>query len=69
MKKSLFNNYAEGVFLGSGKDMAKHDFDAYRVDDEIHIVYESGTVMTEKIHNISQNPNKYLWTPFAQYKA
>ena len=69
MKKPLFNHYTKGVFLGSGKDMAKHDFDAYKVENEIHIVYEGGTVMTEKIENISQNPDEYLWTPFAQYKT
>ena len=67
MKKSLFDNYNEGKFIGSGKDMAQHEFDAYKVDDEIHIVYEGGTVMTEKIENISHNPDKYLWTPFSQF--
>jgi len=69
MKKPLFRNYTKGVFLGSGKDMAKHDFDAYEVDNEIHIVYESGTVMTEKIQAISQNQDEYMWTPFAQYQT
>jgi len=69
MNKSLFDNYNKGVFIGSGKDMAQHEFDAYRVDDEIHIVYESGTVMTEKIENISHYPDKYLWTPFSQFTA
>ncbi len=69
MKKPLFNNYTKGVFLGSGKDKAKHDFDAYTVDDEIHIVYESGTIMTKKIQTISQNPDEYLWTPFAQFRV
>jgi hypothetical protein len=49
--------------------MAQHEFDAYRVEDEIHIVYENGPVMTEKIENISQNPDKYLWTPFLQFNV
>ena len=69
MQKQLFDNYVKGVFLGSGKDTAKHDFDAYKVGDEIHIVYESGTVMTEKLQIISQNQDKYLWTPFAQFSV
>ena len=69
MKKSLFDNYTKGIFLGSGKDKAKDDFDAYKVDGEIHIVYEIGTVMIEKIETVSQNPDEYLWTPFAQFSA
>ena len=69
MKKPLFDNYSKGVFLGSGKDMAQHNFDAYKVADEIHIVYESGTVMTENIEKVSQNPDKYQWTPYAQFRV
>ena len=69
MKRPLFDNYKKGEFIGSGKDMAQHEFDAYRVEDEIHIVYENGTVMTEKIENISQNPDEYLWTPFLQFNV
>jgi hypothetical protein len=67
MKKSLFGNYKKGLFIGSGKDMAHHEFDAYKVDDEIHIVYKNGQVSTEKIQKIQNDPDKYLWTPFAQY--
>lgn len=67
MKKPLFESYNKGIYLGSGKDMAHHAFDAYRVDDEIHIVYENKTVATEKIQNVSNNPDKYLWTPFVQF--
>ena len=67
MKKPLFNNYSKGTYLGSGKDMAHHDFDAYEVDDEIHIVYENGNIMSEKKRNISNDSDKYLWTPFAQF--
>ncbi len=67
MKKPLFDNYSKGVYLGSGKDMAYHEFDAYKVGDEIHIVYESGTVMTEKMQDVSNDPDKYLWTPFVQF--
>jgi hypothetical protein len=67
MKKPLYNNYRKGQYLGSGNDMAHHEFDAYRVDDEIHLVYEDGNVMTEKIQNITNEPDKYLWTPFVQF--
>ena len=69
MKKPLFDNYDKGKFLGSVKDMAHHEFDAYKVDDEIHIVYENGTVMTEKIQDVSNDPDKYLWTPFGQFSG
>jgi len=67
MKKPLFNNYTKGIFLDSGKDLLHKDFDAYRVDDEIHIVYEGGTVMSEKIKVISNNLDDYLWTPYIQF--
>ena len=60
MKKPLFDNYSKGVYLGSGKDMAHHEFDAYKVGDEIHIIYENGQVATEKIRDVSNDPDKYL---------
>jgi hypothetical protein len=60
-------DYGKGKYLGSGEDMAKHRFDAYRVDDEIHIVYESANVATQNIQEIKDNMDKYLWTPFVEW--
>ncbi len=65
--KSLFDNYDKGKYLGSGEDMAHHKYDAYKVSDEIHIVYESGHVASEKIDNVKNDMDKYLWTPYIQW--
>ncbi|EIF51366.1 hypothetical protein [Sulfurovum sp. AR] len=65
--KQQFNEYGKGKYLGSGEDMAKHKFDAYRVNDEIHIVYESGNVATQNIHEVKDNMDKYLWTPYVMF--
>ncbi len=69
MQKILLDNYVKGVFLGLGKDMAGHKFYAYKINEEMHIVYENRTVMREKIQNISKNPDEYMWTPFAHYNV
>ncbi len=62
-----FEDYGKGVYLGSDEDMAKHKFDAYKVDDEIHIVYESGYVTTKNIQQVKENIDKYLWTPYVMF--
>ncbi|NOR54798.1 MAG: hypothetical protein GQ531_01175 [Sulfurovum sp.] len=62
-----FKDYGKGEYLGSGEDMAHHKFDAYRVDDEIHIVYESGYSAIENIQKIKDNMDKYLWTPYVMF--
>lgn len=62
-----FDNYDKGIYLGSDTDMAHNNYDAYRVDDEIHIVYENGQASIEKIKNIKEDMDKYLWTPFVKY--
>ena len=62
-----FDDYGKGEYLGSNKDMAHHKFDAYKVDDEIHIVYESGHVAIEKIQKIKDNEDDYLWTPYVMF--
>ena len=59
-----FKDYGKGEYLGSNEDMAHHKFDAYKVDDEIHIVYESGHVAIEKIQKVKDDMDKYLWTPY-----
>ncbi len=66
MKKN-FNDYEKGEFLGTGQDMAKHDYDAYKVDEEIHILYESGHVAIAKIQDVKNDMDKYLWTPYIQW--
>jgi len=59
------------AYLGAGQDMAHHPFHAFRVDQEIHIVYHLGEqdqyVAKEDVHKVSSNPDKYLWTPFVQF--
>lgn len=58
-------------YLGEGSDMAHHSFDAFSIDDEIHIVYSPGMkeqfVATQKKEKLRSNPNDYLWTPFAAF--
>lgn len=65
--KQKFVHYGKGKYLGSSEDMAHHKFDAYRVDDEIHIVYESGHVATKNIQEVRDNMDKYLWTPYVMF--
>ena len=62
-----FKDYGKGEYLGSNEDMAHHKFDAYKVDDEIHIVYEGGHVAIEKIQKVKDDIDKYLWTPYVMF--
>jgi len=62
-----FKDYGKGEYLGSDEDMAHHKFDAYKVDDEIHIVYESGYAAIEKIQKVKDDMDKYLWTPYVMF--
>jgi len=62
-----FEDYDKGIYLGSNEDMAHHKFDAYKVDDEIHIVYESGHIAREKIQKVKDDMDKYLWTPYVMF--
>ena len=59
------------TYVGAGEDAAHHSFHAFRVDQEIHIVYGLGQqnqhVAKANIYEVSSNPEKYLWTPFAQF--
>ncbi len=59
-----FKDYGKGEYLGSGEDMAHHKYDAYKVEDEIHIVYESGHTATKNIQIVKDNMDDHLWTPF-----
>ncbi len=58
-------------FLGEGRDAAKHIFNAFKTDKEIHIVYNidtpQQTIAKESLKNLQNNPHKYLWTPYAQF--
>ena len=65
--KQQFEDYGKGEYLGSDEDMAHHKFDAYRVDNEIHIVYEGGYVTTKNIQEVKENMDKYLWTPYVMF--
>ena len=65
--KPQFPLYEKGTFLGLGKDMANHPYDAYRVGEEIHIVYENEYVAIENTAKVRDNLDKYMWTPFAEY--
>lgn len=62
-----FKDYGKGEYLGSGADMAHHTYDAYKVEDEIHIVYQSGHVVTKNIQTIKDNMDIHLWTPFVEW--
>ena len=50
-----FKDYDKGEYLGSGKDMAHHKYDAYKVEDEIHLVYENGYIATKNIQIVKSN--------------
>lgn len=63
----LLNKDEQGVYLGSGVDMAKNRYDAYQFNDEIHIAYENGYTATEKIEIVRQNQDDYLWTPYIEW--
>ena len=54
-------------YLGSDKDMAHHPFDAYEVNDEIHIHYKNGHVATELIEKVRENKDAYLYTPYVMF--
>jgi len=66
--KYLKNN---SHYLGTDSDMAHHFFDAFSIDDEIHIVYSLGMkelfVAIQKKEKLRSNPDDYLWTPFAAF--
>lgn len=62
-----FEDYGKGEYLGSDEDMAHHKFDAYKVDDEIHIVYKDGHVTTKNIQEVKDNPDKYLFSPYVMF--
>ena len=59
------------AYLGDGEDAAHRPFHAFRIDQEIHIVYHLGQqnqhVAKADIHKVSRNIDDYLWTPFAQF--
>jgi hypothetical protein len=59
------------AYLGAGEDAAHHCFQAFRIGQEIHVVYNLGEpnehVAKADVYEVSSNPNKYLWTPFAQF--
>ena len=63
MKEKL---YIKENFLGTSKDMAHHTYKAYKIGDEIHIVYEN-TIAKENIKTIKQDLDKYLWTPYIEW--
>ena len=62
-----FEDYDKGIYSGSNEDMAHNKFDAYKLDDEIHIVYEGGYVAIEKIQKVKDDMDKYLWTPYVMF--
>ncbi len=62
-----FKDYGKGEYLGSGEDMAHNKYDAYKVENEIHIVYASGHSATKNIQIIKDNRDDYLWTPFIEW--
>jgi len=66
-KERAFTDYGKGEFLGSSQDMSHHTFDAYKVDDELHLVYEQGHAMIEKIQKVRDNMDDYLWTPYVMF--
>ncbi len=71
MKKNTrnFKKYEveNAEYLHSTEDMAHHTVDGYKVDDEIHLVYENGTVAIAKISEIHTKTDKFLWTPFIEF--
>ena len=56
-----------GKYLGTSKDIAGHKFFAYEIQNEIHIVYESGNISIKKIEEVRNNLDKYLFTPHIEY--
>ena len=66
-KERAFTDYAKGEFVGSSQDMSYHTFDAYRVDDELHLVYTEGHAMVEKIQKIKDNMDDNLWTLYVMF--
>ena len=61
------NKPINAIYLGSSEDMANHKYEAYKVADEIHIIYESGHISKCEIQKIRNNLDKYLWTPYIQW--
>jgi len=58
-------------FLETSVDFANNTYEAFKIDDEIHIVYNIGTekeyVTTKKISKIINYMDDYLWTPYIKY--
>jgi len=71
MKKNTrnFKKYEveNAEYLHSTTDMAHHVVDGYKVNDEIHLVYENDVIAIEKINKIKDNPDYYLWSPFIEF--
>ncbi len=69
--KTYNYNIKNDEYLGEGKDAANHPFHAFKIDDEIHIVYNMNesnqTVAVEKIETVRNNPSHYMWTPYIEY--
>jgi len=60
--------YNKTNYLGSSIDMTKKSYKAYKIDDEIHLVYDGyDCVSKEKIQKIKENLDAYLWTPFIEW--
>jgi len=57
----------KGIYLGTSEDLAHHQLNAYKVNDEIHLVYESGYAVSEKIDVIFEDMDKYMWTPYIEF--
>jgi hypothetical protein len=60
-------DYTKYTYLGTEQDCAHHRFDAYLVEDEIHIVYGSGHIAVERVENIKENSEEYIWTPYIYF--
>ena len=58
-------------YLKDSTDAAQHPFSAFQIQDEIHIVYDLGTldqhVSIELIETVQNNMDRYLWTPFIEF--
>lgn len=58
-------------FLGEGTDAANHSFCAFKIKEEIHIVYHIDTQkeysIKESLITLHKHPENYLWTPYAHF--
>lgn len=62
-----YSKYNRGIFLKEVEDMTKVKYDAYQVDDEIHLKNKVNLISIRTIAEIQQNPDKFIWTPFAEF--